>query len=109
MSALHAAYLADIIEAHREGLRVLRELIATATDPAERRRLAIALVRARPVKDPDPDEEMPSTLPGKRTEPSADQQTAPRGSRRLDSGSTCLSAKSPFPNRKPRRRFHRRT
>lgn len=60
MSALHAQYLTEIIDAHRKGLRVLSELIDQETNPAERRRLAIALIRARPIQDPQPAEEPPA-------------------------------------------------
>ncbi|MBY0308046.1 MAG: hypothetical protein K2Q09_04815 [Phycisphaerales bacterium] len=66
MSTLHAEYLAEIIQAHREGLKALRDLLTAETDPAERRRLAIALVRARPVADPCP-EPADQTAPPRRT------------------------------------------
>ena len=34
MSTLHADYLAEIIQAHREGLKALRDLLTAETDPA---------------------------------------------------------------------------
>ena len=53
MPSIHAEYNTEIIQAHREALKALRELLAEETDPTERRRLAVAILRVRPVKDPE--------------------------------------------------------
>jgi hypothetical protein len=55
MPSIHAQYNEEIVQAHREALAALRELLAQETDPLERRRLAIAILRARPVKEPAPE------------------------------------------------------
>lgn len=45
-------YNEELIQAHREALAALRELLAAEKDPLERRRLAIAILKSRPAKDP---------------------------------------------------------
>lgn len=45
-------YNQELLQAHREAIATLRELLAAEKDPNERRRLSIAILKARPVKDP---------------------------------------------------------
>lgn len=45
-------YNEELALAHREAIAALRELLAAEKDPTERRRLAIAMLKARPIKDP---------------------------------------------------------
>lgn len=52
MPSIYAQYNEEVVQAHREALQALRELLAEETDPAERRKLANAILRARPAKDP---------------------------------------------------------
>lgn len=51
MPSIRALYNDEVIQAHREAIAALRELLAETTDPLERRRLATALLKARPVKE----------------------------------------------------------
>lgn len=53
MPSIQAQYNEEVVQAHREALKALRELLVYEHDPAERRRLAVAMLKARPVKDPD--------------------------------------------------------
>lgn len=45
-------YNEELAAAHREAIAVLRELLSAEKNPTERRRLAIAILKARPIKDP---------------------------------------------------------
>ena len=45
-------YNEELALAHREAIAALRELLSTEKDPTERRRLAIAILKAPPIKDP---------------------------------------------------------
>lgn len=54
MPSIRALYNDELVEAHREAVATLRELLATEKDPLERRKLANALLRARPAKDDAP-------------------------------------------------------
>ena len=51
MPSIRALYNDELVQAHREAVATLRELLATEKDPLERRKLANALLRARPAKD----------------------------------------------------------
>jgi len=51
-------YNDELIQAHREALAALRDLLASEGDPVERRRLAVAILRARPVEE-DPADDTP--------------------------------------------------
>ncbi|MFT3685765.1 MAG: hypothetical protein QM783_12720 [Phycisphaerales bacterium] len=50
MQSVAELYNQEVLEGHREALAALRELLAQETDPSERRKLANAILRARPVK-----------------------------------------------------------
>lgn len=50
MPSTHAQYNDQVIQGHREAIAALRHLLATETDPAKRCRIAVALLRARPIK-----------------------------------------------------------
>jgi len=52
MTDVYDHYSHELAQAHREALAALRELLTAETDPTERRRLAIAILRARPIKAP---------------------------------------------------------
>lgn len=54
MPSIRALYNDELVEAHREAVAALRELLATEKDPLERRKLANAILRARPAKDDAP-------------------------------------------------------
>ena len=71
MPSIHAQYNEEIVQAQREALAALRELLAEETDPLERRRLAIAILKARPVKEPAPEKS------GEPVAPKAAEQTVP--------------------------------
>jgi hypothetical protein len=49
-------YNQEVLDGHREAVAALRELLATETDPHERRKLANALLKARPMKTATDDE-----------------------------------------------------
>ena len=51
MPSIRALYNDELVEAHREAVATLRELLATETDRTERRKLANAILRARPAKE----------------------------------------------------------
>ncbi|MFT3684301.1 MAG: hypothetical protein QM783_05135 [Phycisphaerales bacterium] len=50
MPSVAELYNQEVLDGHREAVAALRDLLAHETDPAERRKLANALLRARPVK-----------------------------------------------------------
>lgn len=47
-------YNHEVLEGHREAVAALRELLAAEKDPLERRKLANALLRAKPLKLAEP-------------------------------------------------------
>lgn len=53
MPSNEAQFNAEVLEAHREALTVIRELMAEETDPAERRRLATVIFRIRTFHEPE--------------------------------------------------------
>jgi hypothetical protein len=83
MPSTRALYNDELVQAHREAVATLRELLATETDRAERRKLANALLRAKPVKDAAPraaDETGSALLPAPRGEGAAGSAAADEGS-----------------------------
>ena len=50
MPSTRALYNEEVIHAHREALAALRRLLAQEKDPLELRKLANAILRARPIK-----------------------------------------------------------
>lgn len=69
MPSIQAQFNEEVIQAHREALKALRELLAEETDPLERRRLAVAILRTRPVKD--------ATAPTPEAKPKAATESGP--------------------------------
>ncbi|MFT3684581.1 MAG: hypothetical protein QM783_06560 [Phycisphaerales bacterium] len=51
MPSVVELYNQEVLEGHREALAALRELLVEETNPAERRKLANAILRTRPVKN----------------------------------------------------------
>ena len=68
MPSVQALYNQEVLEGHREALAVLRELLKEEKDPLERRKLANAILRARPVKDPEAEEHKTPPAPVQRRE-----------------------------------------
>jgi HEAT repeat protein len=50
MPSIQSQYNHEVLQAHREAIAALRQLLAEEKNPLERRRLAMALLKARPVK-----------------------------------------------------------
>jgi len=74
MPSIQAQFNEEVIQAHREALSALRDLLAVESDPLERRRLAVAILRTRPVTTPDAPG--PSQGPG-RKKPAPKPETPP--------------------------------
>lgn len=66
MPSIQAQYNEEVVQAHREALQALRELLAAEKQPVERRRLAMAILKARPVKDPAAHSETAAAKPAPR-------------------------------------------
>ncbi|MFT3684241.1 MAG: hypothetical protein QM783_04830 [Phycisphaerales bacterium] len=63
MQSVVELYNHEVLEGHREAVAALRELLAQETDPAERRKLANSLLRAKTVKLAAPAAEHPQRQP----------------------------------------------
>jgi hypothetical protein len=61
MPSVAELYNQEVLEGHREALAALRELLAQEKDPLERRKLANAILRAKPVKTRDTEQSKKST------------------------------------------------
>ena len=60
MPSIRALYNDELVQAHREAVAALRELLAAEKNPLERRKLANAILRARTAKDDIPPSPAPS-------------------------------------------------
>ena len=95
MPSIQAEYLAELIEAHREAMKVLRELLAESTDSAERRRLAIAILRTRPIKEPKTAPHSPALIPVEAAVPAQDQPSRVPQTPRLCEESASSAPRTP--------------
>ncbi|MDP1662891.1 MAG: hypothetical protein Q8L55_13330 [Phycisphaerales bacterium] len=92
MPSIQAQFNEEVIQAHREALQALRELLAEETDPLERRRLAIAILRARPVKDTEPPPPAPDAAGDRALGSKAHESQKSRRTRRGNSSGSFAAA-----------------
>ncbi|MFT3683690.1 MAG: hypothetical protein QM783_01985 [Phycisphaerales bacterium] len=71
MPSLRDQYNEEVLQGHREALAALRDLLAAEKDPTERRRLACAILKTRPVKASQP----PAASAHRAEEPVPEQRT----------------------------------